>query len=576
MRILAVNLLRLGDIVATAPAIRVLRKRFPKAKIDLLVNGGYQSVAKMIGDVDRVRLFDRDLLQAATAEADRPFFAGFDHLQDFVEELSSENYDLVVNFTHNRLSGWLLGLVSAKEKLGLVLDGQGGVSFGSAWFRHLNQQVDFEDNQAFNHTDVFIGAVGGYGIETDGDFFDGLLVETEAGRQEADRILAQAPGGGRRLALQVSTSDAKKEWGDSSYTAMLVELSKRVAGEPLDVFVFGAPTEAARIEALAESVKDVAGLSVVPAIASFAGALSLLEEVDLLVTGDTSIKHIASASSVPVIELILGSADAHRTGSWKNGDWMIRSKESCAPCGHSEKCHRGSHACAEGLRPTVVAKFVSAVLAGKEEELRSISGAGVEVLRVDRTESVSVAMPWRKTGAELGETDLAARVDKTVRRISLEQRDRRFEPMNYGSEIRALRESLDLQYPETPAYDFMYMLSENEKHIRQAEGYVRSLLLQLSRLRQAYEDPRQMREVVTSVIVLRSRLARNSATAFIAEALVPIIEDDRSNPFTRFRRLTDAANDLQLRIEVALKVTRGLESEFENTESVKRPTKEQV
>jgi hypothetical protein len=93
---------------------------------------------------------------------------------------------------------------------------------------------------------------------------------------------------------------------------------------------------------------------------------------------------------------------------------------------------------------------------------------------------------------------------------------------------------------------------------------VRSLRLQLDRVKESIQDPKRLHELVSSIAVMRSRLGASPWTAFIVEPLLSVLEDDRSAPFTRYRRLADTVGDLELRIEMALKLIRGLEIEIEN------------
>lgn len=561
MKILVVNLLRLGDVVANASAIKAIRGRFPQAEIHLMVNSNFANAASLIAGVDRTVLFERDRLQAACVEAERPMFEAFDWLSGFVERACEEKYDLLYNFTHNRLSGWLCGLITAPEKIGLVLDGSGAVSFGSAWFRHLNQQVDFDESQSFNHADIFIGAAGGWDQVGEQTFFDNLLIETAAGRTEAS-LYSASLAGGPSIALQISTSDSKKEWGDLRFRVLAENLLSR--HPELTIFVVGAPDEKARIDKFCQSIEgDSARIR--PAVLSLAGVVSFLEQVDVLVTGDTSIKHFGSAGTVQIVELIVGSADAYRTGSWKAGDLIVASRELCAPCGHTEACHRATHACAISIPPDAVTEVVSPLIGG---EIRSVHMArlsmrmDVKIFEVDRSEGLVTLIPVNDT--ILSDESLALVIERSARRLALESRDGKFDRSKFGSETLKSKSSLINRFVDSTALDIRHALSDGEYRLRHAEGIVQSLKLQLSRLKESFQDPQRIHEVVSSIIAIRSRLQKSPWTRFIAEPLMQVIEDDRSAPFARFRKLSDAVQDLELRIGLALKLIRSLEIEFEN------------
>lgn len=569
MKILVVNLLRLGDVIATAPAIKALRMRHPSADIHLLVNSNFAFAAAQIRGVDRVLTFERDRLQSSCVEADRPLFEAYDWMQAFLDELGAEGYELLYNFTHNRLSGWLCGLIDAKEKIGLVLDGSGAVSYGSSWIRHLNQQVDFEDCESFNHTDIFLGASGGTELAQEVTFFDNLLHESKQGRNEAAALMAASSE--RLVLFQISTSDLKKDWGDAKFSELARIVIER--SPEISILVLGAPDERARIEMFCDSLSDL-GDKVKPAVTSLSGVVSLLESAEILVTGDTSIKHFASASPTRVIEIAAGSADAYRTGSWKSGDFIISSQEACAPCGHSELCHRTTHACANAVSPAAVAGLLDVILSGGAlktsfEKHRHLFHK-INLFTVNRSEGPAALVPIFSNG--LTDQALALCLERSSRRLTLELRDSRIDKSQFGSEILKALTFLKSRFPEVQSYELRHALNEGERRLRHAEGILNSLHVQLNRLQESIQDSHRMREMVTSIAVLRSRLQLHPWTRFIAEPLVQIIEDDRSAPFAKFRKMSDAVKDLEIRLKIALKLARGLEihveNEIENAETV--------
>lgn len=571
MKILVINLLRLGDVISMAPALKALRMSQPEAQIDLLVNSGVETVAPILPGINHVHVFERNRMQTALVDGSRPMFESFDLLRRLVERLSEEKYDVIYNFTHNRLSGWLCGLVPAGKKVGLALDGSGGVSFGSSWFRHLNQQVDFEESQCFHHSDVFFAAVGGLAVQrdlslSDNRVLDGAICETAKGRLEADRLLARKADDSSRIVLmQVSTSDRKKEWGDQQFRTLARQLLSR--HKDATIFVLGATNEESRIQSFCQSVEGDQD-RLIPAICSLEAVVSLLESADLLITGDTSIKHIASASTARVIEIAVGSSDPFRTGPWKSGDVVIASREACRPCGHSEACHRDAHYCAIAIGVEEVAAIVDCYLVETESvaKARASGTENFDVYVVDRSEGLVQLNRLNGASIKHGASDreLAVSVERTARRLVLESKDGRLDRMTMGTEIRFAYAGIKTKFPTSTVMDFRHSLHSADVTLRHAEGMVRSLRLQLDRVKESIQDPKRLHELVASIAVMRSRLGVNPWTAFIVEPLMSVLEDDRSAPFTRYRRLADTVGDLELRIEMALKLIRGLEIEIEN------------
>ena len=58
MKILVLQLARLGDIYLTWPAIRAIKRKLPEATIDVLVREKFQDATQGLAEVDRVLSFD--------------------------------------------------------------------------------------------------------------------------------------------------------------------------------------------------------------------------------------------------------------------------------------------------------------------------------------------------------------------------------------------------------------------------------------------------------------------------------------------------------------------------------------
>jgi hypothetical protein len=102
---------------------------------------------------------------------------------------------------------------------------------------------------------------------------------------------------------------------------------------------------------------------------------------------------------------------------------------------------------------------------------------------------------------------------------------------------------------------------------------LRSLLIQMERLKESYQDSRRYSEMTASIEVVHSRLARNPWTKFLAQAVQHVTVERQPIDFVRLRRVIDALAGLQQRCELMLKVVRSLEIEYENSENHETPEK---
>lgn len=334
MKILVLSLLRIGDVIQQRPLLQELRRQNPGVRIDLLVNRSSMPVIEVVQEADNWIFFERDEFQQKVGIAEIPILAPVHELALFIARLSEEKYDLILNFTHNRLSAYLAEAISAREKRGLVAEGPQFRAFENDWIRHLNQRAQSAEGTPFQFAELLAGAFG-------------LHVQP-----------TEAKSKGKMVLLQPLTSDAKKNWSLVHWAALLENLRTRFSD--YDFKVLGAPSDGALL-ARHFSFEDLA-------LEGFAEVQGMMAKSALLITGDTSIKHIAVATGVPVLEIALGSSNPQRTGAYATNAFILQARVACAPCAHSDRCRKISHECGEALSLQDVENVAVSLLTGQQPE----------------------------------------------------------------------------------------------------------------------------------------------------------------------------------------------------------------
>lgn len=321
MKILVVSLLRLGDLIQQGELLRSLRAQHPQAEIHVLINRQFSQIAKILeGCVDQFIHFEREAIQKGLGEAEYNILWSYQVVADLVDRLSAEKYDVIYNFTHNRLSGYLIGAIQCPEKRGLYhQDGQ-FQGLANRWLRYFNDRFSGTQKSLFHYLEILGNA---YGIPVEKRRF-----EVEPQRRRNKLIL-----------LQCLTSDEKKNWGLEQFAQL-----KRVIEISLvdyEVCILGASFEQ---EKLLQYFKAGELL-----ICDLSEAQKHLRNCSLLVTGDTSIKHMAAQLGTPIVEIAIGSSDASKTAAFSNQAVILKSDIPCAPCSHSQACPQKSHLCADNI-----------------------------------------------------------------------------------------------------------------------------------------------------------------------------------------------------------------------------------
>lgn len=100
MKILVIQLRRIGDILLTTPAVAYLKQVFPEAKVHFLAEGVGKSVLETNPQVDRLIIYDKD----------KTF--------DMIRQVRAERYDAVIDFMNNPRSGYVALFSGAKWRVG--------------------------------------------------------------------------------------------------------------------------------------------------------------------------------------------------------------------------------------------------------------------------------------------------------------------------------------------------------------------------------------------------------------------------------------------------------------------------
>jgi ADP-heptose:LPS heptosyltransferase len=550
-------------LLMSAPVFRDLRAKYPDAQIHLLTNAQSLRALTLLPGIDKVHSFDRDDFQQALASVDRPFFEGFDRLSQLIDSVNSENYDLVINMTHTRLSGYLMSLIEAKEKNGLCIDAQMRPSFGSKWFRFLNEQVELDGKDSFHFNDIFRYALG---LAENGSRGVSLRL-TDAARAEASNILSVAQCEGAFITVQPLTSDKKKDWSLKAFAAALQILSDR--HPELSFAILAAPFEVDSLQAFVNELKT-AGLKAFLAVSSLEGAAGLIERSRLLLTGDTSIKHVAAGLGVKIVEIALGSSDSYRTGAYRQGSVVLRSREVCAPCTHSKACHRERQFCSENMPADAVAMITSEVYSGHSFQMRTVAkefASEIEIMKVDcqsmgRFELVNVV-------PEFSEHSVARSVDRLCKTLWLS--DLRRPVDGVGTETRHQWNLLKTEFSNVSDFEWRHLFSTFETQVIAVEGRIHSLKVGLKVLNAGFEELRGYPDYVRSLIHFREKIRNSPLMGLMLPLLDSVVEDDISPPFVKLRRLNDVVNEIQARASLYRSVIRALDKSVESLLEMENP-----
>ncbi len=302
-RILIIRPSSLGDVVRTVPVLVSLRRAYPKARIDWLVNDRFLPAVEHHPDLSRAIPFPRERVGEQVRRlkiADLRAWAK--------ANLREARYDLVLDVQGLARSGIMAWLTRAPRRVGFADARELG------WLG-LNERVRLPEG--LHHVDRYLHVLRAMGIEPVPD----LRLYPPAADRAA--VAGDARFGGRYVVLSPATRGLGRAWPIERYAALTKDLLDRSGAWGVDrVVVVGLGNEkvyCAPITSLSESdgrVVDLVGST------SIGRLMAVLERAALVVCNDSAAMHLAVAFGRPLVAL-LGPTRAETSGPYGRSEDVL-------------------------------------------------------------------------------------------------------------------------------------------------------------------------------------------------------------------------------------------------------------
>lgn len=327
MNILIVRLSALGDIVHAIPAAAALRRAYPQARIDWLLDIRHRDIVDLVTVVDRAVVVRRS---TPTGWA------------QVLRELRATGYDVALDFQ---------GLV----KSAVLARGSGArrVAGFSLW--HLREKTarpfytsaeDAEGGHAIFKNLRLLRTLG----------IDDLHIEFPLAPVESAALAAlrRSIGDARFAVINPGAAWPNKRWPPERYGELAATIRNRTGLVPI---VLWGPGEEPLAQAVVTASRNAATLSPPTAVRDI---VAICRAADLFVAGDTGPLHIATAVGTPTVSLF-GPTDPARNGPWSARDVVVSRADQCG-CHIDRRCHQANW-CLEDIGVGEVATAVQHRLA---------------------------------------------------------------------------------------------------------------------------------------------------------------------------------------------------------------------
>lgn len=321
-RILIIRLSALGDVVFATTLLHGLRKAFPAAEIDWLVQPEFAGLLRSQPAIHQVRTWQRREW-SALLRAGR-WLALWRAIRRFRAELRARDYDWVIDaqgLFKARLLAWLAG---GRFRVGPPSKEPGG------FLMHAMLEKPGGDlRMGWEHRAYLRQLVG---------------VEGEAPQLSRPEGAPQPAVAAAAIALVPFTTRPQKHWPEAHW----VELIRRLHGAGHPLILLGGPADRAAADRILAALP--AGIVVDDRVArtSIVEALQIIADSRAVIGMDTGLTHMGIACDRPTVA-IFGSTLPYRDGGRApmSVEWLGL---DCSPCKRRPTCG-GAFTCLVELRP---------------------------------------------------------------------------------------------------------------------------------------------------------------------------------------------------------------------------------
>ena len=304
---LIVRLGALGDVMHAVPAAAALRRRYPRARIDWMVDPRYMELVRLVRGIDRVIPVDPRHGVMPLVSAFRALWKG--------------GYDAAID-----LQGLLKSAVLAR----LAVPGR-VIGFPGDQLREPLARVFYSPTAppvlARHVIQKNLTLLRAVGVTDTTVSFPLTIPQTDA----VDEVEARH-GAARYVLLNPGAAWPNKRWPPARFGALAAAIRSRLGLAPL---VLWAPDEHGLASEVVTASAGAAELCPRTAVTDLFG---VARSAALMVSGDTGPLHIATAVGTPVVALF-GPTDPLRNGPWSPFDAVVSRFEACE-CHYQRRCRR--------------------------------------------------------------------------------------------------------------------------------------------------------------------------------------------------------------------------------------------
>lgn len=353
-RILIIKFWALGDILMATPLLTALKKQWPECRISWLADTQYADILRGNPLVDEVIAFD-------SGEWRREFrygrFLSYWRISRRLQQsLYSRKFDCVLNLTAEKW--WSIWFNAAPVRIGLFPRPSPGL-MGRLYTTAIPRPVEGvkHNSEHYLRPAEALEIAGPHDMH----LVMGVLPEDQRAAQEFLQSQPNYHPDKPIILLHPGTSQASKCWLPEHFASLAVMLQSR-----FNVVVTGSLKEQVLADAIAHAMPEASEAPIIAAgqLKTLQQTAAMVQNAASVVTGDTSILHIASALGTPLIGIYGSTRPGDNAPLFGPQTLLFDDAVPCAPCykSHCPLAGKDYLRCQRAVTPKQVFEAIQALL----------------------------------------------------------------------------------------------------------------------------------------------------------------------------------------------------------------------
>ncbi len=298
-RILFITLSNVGDAVLTTPVMDVLIKRFPDARVDVLLSPGVKDIFEKNPDVSKIYVYNK---KHSVFEKYRLF-----------KKLRGIRYDMIADMKNTIFPVLLMP------------------KYRTVYFRNENQKL--------HKKDAHLAILSRMGIDVSSAAFNFFIAPGDTAIAEK---FSKDAGPRGYVVINAGAKSHMKRWPSEKFGELADRLMSELGVKVALVGADGGARHPDSDRVVVDNVKKTMKLQASDLVGktSVGELAQLLKHAKCVITNDSGPLHIASAVNASTVA-IFGPTDPVKYGPLAEKSVVIRSSRSCLPCQAAE-CGKGN------------------------------------------------------------------------------------------------------------------------------------------------------------------------------------------------------------------------------------------